>query len=326
MNIKKIIPFLLLLTIPSILFAARPSINVLNTRVNQLEVDVNQIDDRVSNLEKLHEEVPVVTFGQIEFEDFPRIGAIDIHSFYLQNDAQGSLSRISVDIAHNALIAELSQHVASGTVFGSDAAGAKYPGQIIVDLAGVSFVLTTTVINNLDYSKLGTGDTSLSLEFTSVELVYSGSCSAYEHLRFVDMKDSNRAIQPDEVLVSAFTYSIYREELTPGNLTPARQFEASMNANLGNQSGCALRDFVEGRIKPVVIMERYSDAVTTEQPALTAELKDVLIKDYALHVLSDGNVETQLTMTFREINWSSQDDIGNSTQGSWDLQTNTPAQ
>lgn len=44
MNIKNVIPFfLLLLAVSSLSHAARPSINELNTRVNQLDADVTQL-------------------------------------------------------------------------------------------------------------------------------------------------------------------------------------------------------------------------------------------------------------------------------------------
>lgn len=50
MNIKEIIPFLLLLTMPSIVFAARPSINELNTRVNQLEAENNSQQSEIDTM------------------------------------------------------------------------------------------------------------------------------------------------------------------------------------------------------------------------------------------------------------------------------------
>ena len=49
MNIKNIAPFLLLIAMPSVLFAARPSINELNTRVNQLEAENTQQDIQITN-------------------------------------------------------------------------------------------------------------------------------------------------------------------------------------------------------------------------------------------------------------------------------------
>lgn len=50
MNIKNITTFLLLIAMPSVLFAARPSINVLNTRVNQLEAENNTQQSEIDAL------------------------------------------------------------------------------------------------------------------------------------------------------------------------------------------------------------------------------------------------------------------------------------
>lgn len=316
---------LLLILSPGSLYAARLSIDNLQTNINKLDAEVNEIDSRVSKLEIFHEDPPAVTFGLIEFEDFPRLGTIAIQSFELRNDSNGSLTGITVDISHNALIAELSMHAAMGTIFGvipPPPTTPEYPGHILVNLTGTGFGLdmSSVVIDNLSYSKADPGITSLSLRFSSAKYIYdaSGSCEDFTEPHFVDLADSSRTIEAGEISVSAFAYYVQKGATTP-------IIQASVNAILGDKTGCALQKFITGRQMPAVLMERFSDSVDIKQAALSTTLKDAFISSFNLNPTPAGNIETNLTFVFKQLYWSSLDDVGNTTQGSWDLLTNTPA-
>jgi len=317
MKTKLLSVLLLLIFTPCTLFAARPSINSLQTQVNQLGSEVNQIDERVSNLEALHTEPALTSIGQVQFTAISPSEPVDLVSVSLDIAApiaapgRGSsdLTSIVLQIPHSVLIPELGKLAASGLS----------AGDVIVSFkVGGVFRFVSAGIDEMIYSPANNPRiVMLRLNYASFNFDTAGGGCPSGH--YVDLTDSTRTAEPIETPVSVFNFSVGN---SGGGAGSTANFDAGLTANLGELTACVIQQALDP-VPEAVIMDRYSDAISVKDPALKVELTNALIKSLSVRTTSDGALETAISYVFDQILWTSQD-ATNKVSGGWDLVADSP--
>lgn len=317
MKTKLLSVLLLLIFTPCTLFAARPSINSLQTQVNQLGSEVNQIDERVSSLEALHTEpAPAAPIGQVEFLELSPPGPIDLVSVSLDiTQEQGGQNQFSIvlSIPHSVLISELGKLAASGESL-SDVSVSFNEGGV--------FTFESASIAEMNYSPAN-NPRIVMLRFNYFAINFDSTGGGCPSGRYVDLTDSIRIPDVDETPVTVFNFSVSNEGSGQigGGGGPSK-FDAGLMANLGELTACVIEQALTGTVTPSLRMDRYLDAILVKHPALSVELTNAIVKTLSVRTTSNGTLDTTISYSFEQIIWTTRDALDNVITHGWDLLTN----